>query len=89
MRTIPGFIILTAALAVAGCATMTVSSHIERGINFTDYRTYDWGAPDNLPVGDPRRVSGPAVVELDGSTCYVPPGWVGVRDGRTLTLTRA
>ncbi|MBI4171629.1 MAG: hydantoinase/oxoprolinase family protein [Actinobacteria bacterium] len=43
----------------------------------------------DLPAGDPRRVSGPAVVELDGSTCYVPPGWVGVGDGRTLTLTRA
>ncbi|OFW45457.1 MAG: hypothetical protein A3J29_00680 [Acidobacteria bacterium RIFCSPLOWO2_12_FULL_67_14b] len=59
MRTIPGFIILTAALAVAGCATMTVSSHIERGINFTDYRTYDWGAPDKLPVGDPRLDNNP------------------------------
>ena len=38
----------------AGCAAMTVSSHIERGINFAEYVTYDWGPPDNLPVGDPR-----------------------------------
>ena len=29
----------------------------------------------------PLRVSGPAVLELDGSTCWVAPGWVGVRDG--------
>jgi N-methylhydantoinase A len=26
-------------------------------------------------------VTGPAVVELDGSTCWIAPGWVGVRDG--------
>ena len=26
-------------------------------------------------------VSGPAVLELDGSTCWLPPGWVGARDG--------
>jgi N-methylhydantoinase A len=38
------------------------------------------------------EVSGPAVVELDGSTCWVAPGWVGVRDGpeqgAALRLTR-
>ena len=39
---------------VAGCAAMSVSSHIERNVNFTDYVTYDWGPPDGLPVGDPR-----------------------------------
>ena len=39
---------------LAGCATMTVSSHIERNVNFTEYVTFDWGPPDNLPVGDPR-----------------------------------
>ena len=41
-----------------------------------------------LPAGDPMRVTGPSVVELDGSTCWVPPGWVGARDGPTLVLTR-
>jgi N-methylhydantoinase A len=29
----------------------------------------------------PLNVTGPAVVELDGSTCWIAPGWVGVRDG--------
>jgi hypothetical protein len=43
----------------AGCAAMTVSSHIERGINFAEYVTYDWGPPDNLPVGDPRLDNNP------------------------------
>jgi N-methylhydantoinase A len=43
----------------------------------------------HLRSSGPLHVSGPGVVELDGSTCWVPPGWVGVRDGnRTLKLTR-
>lgn len=48
-----------AALAIAGCATMNVSSHIERNVNFADYVTYDWGPPDKLPVGDPRLDNNP------------------------------
>jgi hypothetical protein len=46
-------------VAIAGCASMTVSSHIERGVNFSDFVTYDWGPPDNLPVGDPRLDNNP------------------------------
>ena len=41
-------------LAVTGCATMNVSSHVERGLDFTQYRTFDWGPADALPTGDPR-----------------------------------
>jgi N-methylhydantoinase A len=43
-----------------------------------------------LPPGKALEVSGPAVVELEGATCWVPPGWVGARDGgdSTLILTR-
>ena len=36
-----------------------------------------------------QEVSGPHVLELDGSTCWLPPGWVGVRDGSIWRLTRA
>jgi N-methylhydantoinase A len=35
-----------------------------------------------------KEVSGPSVLELDGSTCWLPLGWVGVRDGATWRLTR-
>jgi N-methylhydantoinase A len=43
----------------------------------------------SLPPGDPSPVAGPAVVALDGATCWAPPGWEGVRDGNsTLILTR-
>jgi N-methylhydantoinase A len=48
------------------------------------------GPEIELPPGEPLDVSGPAVVELDGATAWIPPGWVGVRDGRsTLILTRS
>jgi hypothetical protein len=42
------------ALAAAGCVTMSVSSHLQPGVNFSQYRTWDWGPADNLPMGDPR-----------------------------------
>jgi len=42
-----------------------------------------------LQGGPPLRVAGPLTLELDGATCWIPPGWVGVRDGNsTLILTR-
>jgi N-methylhydantoinase A/oxoprolinase/acetone carboxylase beta subunit len=28
------------------------------------------------------EVAGPNVLELDTTTCWLPPGWVGVRDGK-------
>ena len=43
-----------------------------------------------LPVGEPEAKVGPAVVELDGATCWIPPGWEGARDGNsTWILTRS
>ena len=41
-----------------------------------------------LPSGKPERASGPALVELDGSTLWIPPGWVGARDGAGWIVTR-
>ena len=41
-----------------------------------------------LPSGDPERVSGPALLDLDGSTLWIPPGWVGARDGPSWLVTR-
>lgn len=56
MRRLLNAIGAMAALAAAtGCATtMTASSYVEHGLSFAQYRTYDWGPPDALPVGDPR-----------------------------------
>ena len=47
------------SFAAVGCATMTVSSHVQSGIDFTRYRTYDWGPADALPTGDPRLDKNP------------------------------
>jgi len=33
-------------------------------------------------------VSGPALVELEGSTLWIPPGWEGARDGPSWVVTR-
>ena len=56
MRSLPRVAAATLlVLVTSGCATtMTVSSHAQRGFDITRYRTYDWGAADALPVGDPR-----------------------------------
>jgi N-methylhydantoinase A len=61
-----------------------------RAIELVAVRTADVrpGPAIDLPRAEPTDVAGPAVVELPGSTCWVPPGWVGVRDGRMLRLTR-
>ncbi|HET7854987.1 MAG TPA: hydantoinase/oxoprolinase family protein [Gaiellaceae bacterium] len=42
-----------------------------------------------LPQGAPATATGPATIELDGATCWLPRGWVGVRDGGSWRLTRA
>jgi N-methylhydantoinase A len=45
--------------------------------------------PDlELAGGEPQRVSGPSLVELDGSSLWIPPGWVGARDGAGWIVTR-
>ncbi|HKC22598.1 MAG TPA: hydantoinase/oxoprolinase family protein, partial [Gaiellaceae bacterium] len=63
----------------------------EREIELVAVRTADVarGPQLDLPVGELVDVAGPAVVELPGATCWLPPGWVGARDGRMLRLTRS
>jgi N-methylhydantoinase A len=41
-----------------------------------------------LPNGESQHAAGPALVELEGSTLWIPPGWVGVRDGSSWVVTR-
>jgi Domain of unknown function (DUF4136) len=48
-----------AVLALTGCATLNVSSHMERRINVAQFHTYDWGPADALPTGDPRLDTNP------------------------------
>jgi Domain of unknown function (DUF4136) len=53
-RLLPFAAVTVSALGLTACATMTVSSHAERGLDFAQYRTYHWGPADALPTGDPR-----------------------------------
>lgn len=41
-------------LTASACATMNVSSHVERGLNFSQYHTWQWAPPDALPESDAR-----------------------------------
>jgi N-methylhydantoinase A len=64
----------------------------EREIELVAVRTAQVrpGPRFELPPEDPIRVEGPSVFEQRGSTVWIPPGWVGVRDGSsTLRVTRA
>ncbi len=57
-----GHTALALALSVTmltGCASMNVSSYVERGVNVQQYHTYDWGAADAFSTGDPRLDNNP------------------------------
>ncbi len=41
-------------LTLGACATMNVSSFVQRGVTFTQYRTFTWAPPGQLSTGDPR-----------------------------------
>jgi len=49
-------VVAGAVLLLAGCAaaTMTVSSHADRTLDFARYRSFAWGPADALPTGDAR-----------------------------------
>jgi N-methylhydantoinase A len=62
----------------------------ERQVELVAVRTAEVvrGPELELPSGEPERLSGPALLELDGSTLWIPPGWEGARDGPSWAVTR-
>jgi N-methylhydantoinase A len=64
----------------------------ERQVELVAVRTAELrpGPSLELPQAEPLEATGAGVVELEGATCWLPPGWMGVRDGTssTLRLTR-
>ena len=62
----------------------------ERQIELVAVRTADVRrAPSfELSAGDPVRATGPAVLELEGSTCWLARGWSARREGPTLVLSK-
>jgi N-methylhydantoinase A len=59
-----------------------------RPVELVAVRTADMrpGPELRLPPAKPLEPSGPALLDLPGATCWIPPGWVGVRDGTSSTL---
>jgi N-methylhydantoinase A len=62
----------------------------EREVELVAVRTAEVipGPELELPSAEPRSMSGPALLELDGSTLWIPPGWEGARDGGSWVVTR-
>ena len=50
---------IIAALALGACATVNVGSFSAKGVDFKQYRTYDWAPTDQLETGDPRLDNNP------------------------------
>jgi hypothetical protein len=47
------------AVLAAGCATLQVSSFVERGADLSRFRSFDWGPREGLDTGDPRLDNNP------------------------------
>jgi N-methylhydantoinase A len=62
----------------------------ERTVELVAVRTAEVrpAADVELPGGDRQVASGPVRIDLAGATLWIPPGWVGVRDGATWIVTR-
>jgi N-methylhydantoinase A len=64
---------------------------VERAVELVAVRTAEIrpGPEFRLDAGEARLVRGPALVELPGASCFVPPGWHGSTDANgTLVLER-
>jgi N-methylhydantoinase A len=61
-----------------------------REVELVAVRTADVvpGPELDLPSVEAQRASGPALLELEGSTLWIPPGWEGARDGPSWIVTR-
>jgi hypothetical protein len=51
--------VMIIVLNIVSCATVNVGSHVDRSVDFSRYRTFDWGPADALPIGDRRLESNP------------------------------
>jgi predicted small secreted protein len=51
------------AAVLAGCATMGAGSHVERGTELTQHRTWEWAPAEERPTGDPRLDNNPMFEE--------------------------
>lgn len=47
-------IVATAALVTGACAPVRVNASLERGMDFTKYKSYAWATGQDFQTGDPR-----------------------------------
>jgi hypothetical protein len=59
MRTVHIALAIASGLALSGCATMTVSSHVAPDVDRGTFIAYDWGPADDLPTSDARLATDP------------------------------
>lgn len=53
-RTLAVALVAAAATALTACAPVRVNASLERGMDFTHYKSYTWAASDRFATGDPR-----------------------------------
>lgn len=47
-------VMVSLGFTLSACATMNVSSHVEQGLDFTQYHNWQWAPADALPATDAR-----------------------------------
>jgi hypothetical protein len=52
-------LLLAATVVVSACASVNAGSDYAAGLDLKPYATFDWGAGDTLPAGDPRLDNNP------------------------------
>ena len=53
-RTLALAALAAAVVTLGACATTRVNASLERGMNFTQYKSYAWAADEKFSTGDPR-----------------------------------
>jgi hypothetical protein len=71
-RRAAGALALVSLALLSACATVHAGADFDPSVRLDQYRTFDWGGGDTLPVGDPRLDNNPffdsrvrAAVELE------------------------
>jgi Domain of unknown function (DUF4136) len=52
-------LVIAPLVLFTACASVSAGADFDRGIRLEQYRTFDWGGGDTLPVGDPRLDNNP------------------------------
>ena len=83
MRAMTGLALATAVFLSTGCSSvLRAGADFEPGYDFTQYTSYTWDEPDNLPTGDPRLDNNPFFVHRLHSAIHWELATRGIQFGR-------